>query len=138
MRAIACLALLLATAAAQPAPDRAARTTVSDPAALARLRRNGGITLQWISWDYRGRLRVGEAGGRVHLNGSQRARGGAGLLTPAATACATAPTNSGSPAAAAIGGCRKWSSATGSRIMWTSIFDTRPWSRRLIANRWAT
>jgi len=81
MRALACLALLLATAAAQPAPDRAERTIVSDPAALARLRRNGGVTLQWISWDYRGRLRVIEAAGRVHLQGSQRARGGAGLLT---------------------------------------------------------
>ena len=56
------------------------RTIVSDPAALARLRRNAGITLQWISSDYRGRVRVSEAGGRVHLNGSQRARGGAGRL----------------------------------------------------------
>lgn len=80
MRAIACLALLLATAAAQPAPERATRTIVSDPASLARLRRNGGITLQWISWDYRGRLRVSEAAGLVHLSGSQAARGGPGRL----------------------------------------------------------
>ena len=80
MRAIASLMLLLATAAAQPAPETPTRTIVSDPAALARLRRNGGITLQWISWDYRGRVRVREAAGRVHLSGAQRARGGAGRL----------------------------------------------------------
>jgi hypothetical protein len=80
MRVIACLAFLLAAAAVQAAPGAPARTIVSDPAALARLRRNAGITLQWISWDYRGRLRVSEMGGRVHLSGSQRARRGAGRL----------------------------------------------------------
>ena len=80
MRMIACLALLLATAAAQAAPEAPRRTIVSDPAALARLRRNAGITLQWISWDYRGRVRVSEAAGLVHLSGSQHARGGAGRL----------------------------------------------------------
>jgi hypothetical protein len=80
MRAIACLALLLASAASRAAPEASPRTVVSDPAALARLRHNGGITLQWISWDHRGRVRVSEAGGRVHLSGAQRARAGAGRL----------------------------------------------------------
>jgi hypothetical protein len=80
MRAIACLAFLLATAATQAPPDPAPQTIVGDPAALARLRDNAGITLQWISWDYRGQVRVTEAAGRVHLSGSQRARGGAGRL----------------------------------------------------------
>lgn len=80
MRAIACLVLLLATAGAQAAPDAPARTIVGDPAALARLRHNAGITLQWISWDYRGRVRVSEAAGLVHLSGSQAARSGAGRL----------------------------------------------------------
>jgi hypothetical protein len=79
MRVIACLVLLLATAATQAASD-APRTIVDDPAALARLRGNGGITLQWISWDYRGRVRVSEAAGRVHLSGAQRARSGTGRL----------------------------------------------------------
>jgi len=51
-----------------------------DEAALARLRHNSGVTLQWISWDYRGRLAVGDRGGRVHLSGGQRQRGGAGRL----------------------------------------------------------
>jgi hypothetical protein len=49
-------------------------------AALERLRRNGGITLQWISWDYRGGLAVSDRGGRVHLSGGQRQRGGPGRL----------------------------------------------------------
>ena len=66
--------------AAQPAPAAARRTVVGDPAALARLRRNSGVTLQWISWDYRGRVRVAEAGGLVYLSGSQIQRGGAGRL----------------------------------------------------------
>ena len=80
MRVIACLVLLLATAAAQAAPDAPARTIVGDAAALARLRHNAGITLQWISWDFRGRVRVSEAAGLVHLSGSQHARAGAGRL----------------------------------------------------------
>src|SRR4051812_43294313 len=80
MRMIVCLVLLLATAATQAAPEAPRRTTVSDPAALARLRRNTGITLQWISWDYRGRVQVSEAAGRVHLSGAQRARSATGRL----------------------------------------------------------
>src|SRR6186713_1711200 len=80
MRMIACLSFLLATAATQAAPQAPARTIVGDPAALARLRGNTGITLQWISWDHRGRVRVSEAAGLVHLSGSQQARGGAGRL----------------------------------------------------------
>jgi hypothetical protein len=76
MRLAACLVLLLLPLAAA----QAQRTIVGDPAALARLRRNTGITLQWISWDYRGRVRVGEAAGRVHLSGTQAQRDGAGRL----------------------------------------------------------
>ena len=80
MRTLALLAFLLAAAAAPAAPDPASPTIVRDPAAMALLRRNAGITLQWISWDYRGRVQVGETAGRVHLSGSQHARGGAGRL----------------------------------------------------------
>jgi len=77
MRAIAGLFLLAAAAPVMvPAP-----TNVVDPAALERLRHNSGLTLQWIDWDRRGRLRVGENGGRIHLSGEQRARRGAGRLT---------------------------------------------------------
>lgn len=79
-RVISPLLLLLAAAAAPTAPDPSAPTIVGDPAALARLRHNGGITLQWISWDYRGRVRVSETRGRVHLSGSQRERRGDGRL----------------------------------------------------------
>jgi len=72
--AAALIALFVATpAAAQP-------TTVTDPAALARLRGNSGVTLQWIDWEHRGRLRVTNQNGRIHLSGGQRQRGGPGLL----------------------------------------------------------
>lgn len=60
-----------------PAQDPpVAATTVNDAAALARLRGNSGITLQWISWDYRGVVSVSDRGDVVHINGIQRERGG--------------------------------------------------------------
>lgn len=71
MKLFAALALLLAAAPAFAQP-----TVVEDPAALQRLRRNSGITLQWISWDRRGRVHVTDRGGRVHLRGSQAGNGG--------------------------------------------------------------
>jgi hypothetical protein len=76
MKLLAGLALLLAPLA----PAMAQRTIVNDPAAMQHLTRNSGITLQWISWDHRGRLRVGDRGGRVHLSGLQVQRDGAGRL----------------------------------------------------------
>ena len=112
-------------------------TNIEDPAALARLRGNSGITLQWIGWERRGRLTVTERGGRVHLAGSQAGNGGrltidgdvSGIgrdsltstaessspIRPigAANACATGSTNSGSSAAAATGAFSRWRSATG-------------------------
>ena len=72
------LALLLVAAAA---PEAGSPTIIADPAALARLRNNQGITLQWIDWDHRGRLRVSDLAERVHLSGGQQARRGAGRLT---------------------------------------------------------
>jgi hypothetical protein len=74
---LALLLSLLVSAAAAPAAER---TVVNDPTALARLRGNSGVTLQWISWDHRGRVAVTERAGRVHLAGSQAARGGPGRL----------------------------------------------------------
>ena len=138
MKMLACLALSLIMIAAAPAE----RTIVNDPAALTRLRRNSGITLQWISFDTpaRGHVAVTREGGLYRLQGAQAARGGPGLLTvngvvlsidrnavylprrgsssPAppirtVAACATAPTSFVSPAAAATGACSRWSSATG-------------------------
>lgn len=80
MKLLAALALLAATASAAqaPPPDR---TDVRDPAALARLRRNSGVTLQWISFEApaRGHVTVTSRGGLVHLSGAQR--GGGGELT---------------------------------------------------------
>lgn len=80
---LASLALLLATPAAAITPVPAPTATiVTDRAALARLRRNGGIALQWISWEpaARGHVRVSEERGIVHLRGTQVQRDGAGRL----------------------------------------------------------
>jgi hypothetical protein len=79
---LASLTLLLATAAAaQPPP--AERTIVNDQAALQRLRRSSGITLQWISFETPGWGHVVATmrGGLLHLSGSQTERGGPGRLT---------------------------------------------------------
>ena len=75
---LAALVLLPAAASAQPG----ARTIVDDPAALARLRGNSGVTLQWISFESpaRGRLTVTERDGLVHLSGRQLQANSAGRL----------------------------------------------------------
>jgi hypothetical protein len=82
---IASLALTLAVtgAAAQtPPPAAGERTIVNDRAALARLRRNSGITLQWISFGQpgRGHVTVTERNGLIHLRGSQTQNRGAGRV----------------------------------------------------------
>jgi hypothetical protein len=81
MKIVAVLTLLLATASAAQTPPPAERTIVRDQAALTRLRRNSGITLQWISFEApaRGHVTVTQRGGLVHLRGSQS--GGGGALT---------------------------------------------------------
>lgn len=80
MIAVLSLSLLLVAPAnaAAAAPVTGARTLVHDRAALDRLRRNSGVTLQWISWEAprRGRVAVTERGGVVHLRGAQRGNGG--------------------------------------------------------------
>jgi hypothetical protein len=87
MKTLLCLALLAFSAALQTGPAPAAqvasaaaaeRTIVRDTAALARLRRNSGISLQWISFEApeRGHVRVTDRGGFVHLSGSQSGNGG--------------------------------------------------------------
>ena len=60
---------------------RSARTVVRNTAALQRLRNNSGMTVQWISWDRRGRVRATTRdNGMVWLEGEQRGANGA-LLT---------------------------------------------------------
>lgn len=79
---LAAAALALASAApAQTAPP-VTRTVVADPVMLQRLRRNSGITLQWISFESsrRGHVRVTERNGLVHLSGRQLQANGAGRL----------------------------------------------------------
>lgn len=65
----------------EPAPA-ATTTTVNDRAALQRLQRNSGITLQWISFESpaRGHVVVRENGGLYTLAGSQASQTGRGLL----------------------------------------------------------
>jgi hypothetical protein len=80
---LASLALLFASTAAiaqTPPPPPGARTIVNDPAALNRLRGNSGLTLQWISWDYRRHVVVTERDGLVHLRGTQVQNAGAGRV----------------------------------------------------------
>ena len=76
------LIMLLLAAAATP-PDTAGRTEVIDRAALARLRGNEGVSLQWIDWDGtdRGLLHVRQPGALVHIDGEQRVAGQPGVLT---------------------------------------------------------
>ena len=83
---LASLALLgAASAIAAPAapPALGERTIVNDRTALARLRRNSGVTLQWISFESPGRGYVVAQmnGGLLHLSGSQTARSGPGRVT---------------------------------------------------------
>lgn len=61
------------------APDP---TIVNDAAALARLQRNSGVTLQWISFESpaRGHVRLTNAGGYYRLRGEQASRRGPGRL----------------------------------------------------------
>lgn len=82
MKILVCLALLMAAASAAQAPPAAEHTVVRDPAALDRLRRNSGITLQWISFESpaRGHVAVSQRGGLVHLRGSQSGGGGELML----------------------------------------------------------
>lgn len=83
IKMLASLAFLLAatSAAAQAPPPE--RTVVNDRAALQRLRRSSGITLQWISFETPGWGHVVATmrGGLLHLSGSQSERRGPGRLT---------------------------------------------------------
>ncbi|MGE0179040.1 MAG: hypothetical protein AB7O91_04395 [Sphingomonas sp.] len=85
MKSLARLALAAAFAATMPVAVPAQsgdRTIVTDRAALQRLRRNSGITLQWISFESprRGHVRVTERNGLVHLNGRQVSADGRGRV----------------------------------------------------------
>ena len=68
------------SASIAPMPPVAA-TIINDQRTAEKLRGNQGLTLQWISWDYRGKLEVAQRGDVMHLSGSQAAKDGDGLLT---------------------------------------------------------
>jgi hypothetical protein len=77
-RLLLALFLLVFTPAVLPAQG-GERTEVTDRAALQRLVRNSGITLQWISFESprRGRVRVTDRNGLFYLHGRQAGRGDA-------------------------------------------------------------
>ncbi|WP_299322095.1 hypothetical protein [Parasphingopyxis sp.] len=79
---------------AQPAAEEAqsrpvAQTVVNDQSALARLRGNSGITLQWINFTYsdgsagarRGHVSVADRGNTVHISGVQFTADGEGYVS---------------------------------------------------------
>jgi len=71
------LAALGAIASAQLARAGVNETTVvNSTPALAKLKANGGVTLQWISWDYRGKLAVTDENGLIRLSGGQNSPDG--------------------------------------------------------------
>ena len=65
-----------------PSPEApsTAGTTILDRTAAERLLAAEGITLQWISWNYRGSLSVWDEQGTIHLRGSQDEADGPGRL----------------------------------------------------------
>lgn len=79
------LALLLPVAASgqaggipNPSSLKPVKTTeVRDKTALRKLMGNSGLTLQWITWDTRGKVKATETDGVVHLSGSQTGPNGA-------------------------------------------------------------
>jgi hypothetical protein len=82
MKSLACALLALSAIPLAPSPAQPERTIVDDRPALERLRRNSGITLQWISFQSprRGHVRVTERNGVVHLSGRHLQANGAGRL----------------------------------------------------------
>ncbi|NJM50894.1 MAG: hypothetical protein HC843_08440 [Sphingomonadales bacterium] len=65
---------------AEPQSNAVTRTVIVDSEAAEKLRGNQGLTLQWISWDYRGELEVTQRGEVMHLRGEQRQQGGNGVV----------------------------------------------------------
>jgi hypothetical protein len=49
-------------------------TSILDQVAAQRLMNNKGVTIQWISWDHRGKAAVSVKNDRWYLKASQRAR----------------------------------------------------------------
>lgn len=56
------------------------KTIINDRAALEKLLGNTGVTLQWISWDYRGPITASWQGDTLYLLGEQKAKDGNGRV----------------------------------------------------------
>ena len=66
--------------AVQPEDLPVLQTKVLNKAALAKLIGNSGLTLQWISWDTRGKMYVGEDRGEYWIEGKQETQDGKGSV----------------------------------------------------------
>lgn len=70
----------LASGVSAPTPLKEVKTTeVRDQLALRKLLNNSGLTLQWIGWEKRGKIKAVKNGEVVHLSGSQAGPDGARL-----------------------------------------------------------
>lgn len=56
------------------------KTVVNDFAAKTKLVGNHKLSLQWISWDYFGTVKITDERGVLHLRGEQKQRGGNDFL----------------------------------------------------------
>ena len=63
-----------------PAAPATERTIIHDRDAAVRLLGANGVTLQWISWNHRGPIRVRSEGGMIHITAGQQEKGGPGKL----------------------------------------------------------
>lgn len=63
-----------------PKPVVATQERPTNSTTLQRLQDNRGLTLQWISWDYRGNVDVRTHGGSLYLTGLQVEKNGMGSV----------------------------------------------------------
>jgi len=85
-RSLACLALLAFTVSVQgwtPQKSKAVnpKTVIKDENAKQMLLGQHRLSLQWISWDYFGKINVTDSKGTLLINGEQKGRGTADYLT---------------------------------------------------------
>ena len=76
----ACVAETPPASTLPPAVPSTAGTKILDRAAAERLLGADGITLQWISWNYRGSFDAWDENGTIRLRGSQDEADGPGRL----------------------------------------------------------
>ena len=81
LAAILVLVSLPGLAIAQKGEKAHPKVVVEDAAARANLLGVHRFSLQWISWDYFGKVTVTERGGSMYIKGEQRGRGNTDFVT---------------------------------------------------------